>query len=138
MLQTLGREDVAGAADGPNDARVVRIGLDLAPDARDPHVDSAVEGVRVASVGEIEQALAGEHPAGMIGEGLEEVELRSGERVVDAVVVLEHARLEVEPLRAEPDLLAGPPAGAAATWLARRMTERIRATSSRSSAGFAR
>ena len=37
---------------------MVRIGLDLAADARDAHVDGAVEGVRVAGVGEVEQALA--------------------------------------------------------------------------------
>src|SRR5688500_1360585 len=101
LLVALGREDVAGAADGADDARVVRVRLDLPADARDSHVDGPVKGVGIAGVGEIEQPLAREHAPRVVGEGLEEIELRGGKRVIHAIVVLEQARLEIEPFRAE-------------------------------------
>src|SRR5215208_5425977 len=64
----LGRKDVSGAPDRANNAGVVGIGLDLAADARDAHVDGAIEGVGVSGVGEIEKALAGHHPLRVLGE----------------------------------------------------------------------
>src|SRR5215203_5964909 len=100
---------IAGAANRADDARMVRIGLDLPPDAGDAHVDGAVEGVGVAGVREVEEPLARQHPPRMVDEGLEEVELRGRQRVVDAFVVLQHAGLDVEPLRPEADLLPGGP-----------------------------
>src|SRR5829696_1020258 len=103
---------IAGAANRADDARMVRIGLDLPPDAGDAHVDGAVEGVRVAGVRKVEEPLARQHPPRMVDEGLEEVELRGRQRVVDAFVVLQHAGLDVEPLRPEANLLPGGPGGA--------------------------
>src|SRR5215207_5075372 len=103
---------IAGAANRADDARMGRIGLDLPPDAGDAHVDGAVEGVGVAGVREVEEPLARQHPPRMVDEGLEEVELRGRQRVVDAFVVLQHAGLDVEPLRPEANLLPGGPGGA--------------------------
>src|SRR5829696_8318855 len=105
---------ITGAANRADDARMVRIGLDLPPDAGDAHVDGAVEGVRVAGVRKVEEPLARQHPPRMVDEGLEEVELRGRQRVVDAFVVLQHAGLDIEPLRPEADLLPGGPGRARA------------------------
>ena len=52
------REQIAGATHGANDRRMGRIRLDLAAQARDPHIDRAVEGFAVARIGQIEQLLA--------------------------------------------------------------------------------
>jgi hypothetical protein len=57
-VAAVGREQVAGTADSADDGRVRGIGLDLAPDAGDAHVDGAVERLAVARLGEVEQALA--------------------------------------------------------------------------------
>src|SRR5262245_23347149 len=55
-------EHVAGAPHGADDGRAVRIGFDLAADAGDSHVDGAVEGFRIARVGEVEQPLPRQNP----------------------------------------------------------------------------
>ncbi len=121
----------------------VRIRLDLAADAGDAHVDRAVERVRVARIGEVEQPLAREHALGIVGERLEQRELGRRERVLVAVVVAQQVRVEVEPLGAEAHRacgfglrVRGGGAACGAAWL-RRSTERMRATSSRSSHGLA-
>jgi hypothetical protein len=50
LVLAVGGKHIAGAANRADDARMVRIGLDLPPDAGDSHVDGAVERVRVAGV----------------------------------------------------------------------------------------
>src|SRR3981081_1794560 len=59
------RKQIAGAAHRANDRRMGRIRLDLAAQARDPHIDRAVEGLAVARVGEVEQLLAGQDALGI-------------------------------------------------------------------------
>ena len=109
LVLAVGGKHITGAANRADDARVVRIGLHLPPDAGDAHVDGAVERVGVAGVREVEEPLARQHPPRMVDESLEEVELRGRQRVVDAFVVLQDAGLDVEPLRPEADLLPGGP-----------------------------
>ena len=53
------RKHVADAAFGQNDARRIWIGLQLAPQAQDLHVDSAIEDIFV-DPGRLQKVLAGE------------------------------------------------------------------------------
>src|SRR5262245_64138852 len=81
-LAAVGGEQVAGAADGADDRGARRVWLDLLADARDPHVDGAVEGLTVARLGEVEQPLAREHPPRVVGKGLEQRELGARQRML--------------------------------------------------------
>src|SRR5262249_56217715 len=96
-------EQVAGAADRADHRGARRVGLDLLADARDPHVDRAIEGFAVARLSEIEEPLAREHALGVLGKGLEQCELRAPKRVFVAALVTQHAGVDVEPLGAEAD-----------------------------------
>ena len=68
-----------------------RVGFDLLADTVDPHVDRPIEGIGIAGIGEVEQALARERPLGMIGEGFEQLEFRACQRLLHALVVVESA-----------------------------------------------
>src|SRR5947209_15035432 len=68
-----GREHVAAGAHRLDHGGVLRIAFDLAPDAADQHVDRALERAGVAALGEIEQAVARQHPAGTLAEGAQQV-----------------------------------------------------------------
>src|SRR5690606_18316318 len=100
-------EGVAEPAHCADEAWVGRVGLDLAPDSRDAHVDGAVEGLGVARVGDIEQIFARQHAARMIGKGLEEQELRLGQGLRLPILVAQAVRVDVEPLGAEADAAPG-------------------------------
>src|ERR671936_1023827 len=78
-------EHVARAAHGDDAARLLRIILDRGADARDMHVDRAVEGLELLALHEVHQRLAREHAPGALGERHEEVELERGDAALDAV-----------------------------------------------------
>src|SRR4051794_11177899 len=60
----VGREHVAAGTHRLDHGGLLRIGFDLAPDAADQHVDRAFERTGVAALGEVEQVVARQHPAG--------------------------------------------------------------------------
>src|SRR5882757_3417963 len=84
------REQIAGAAHGPDYRRVRRVGLDLTPDPRDPHVDGAVEGLALARLGEVEQTLTREDFLGVLRKGLQQGEFGACQRMLVAIVVAQH------------------------------------------------
>ena len=100
------REQVAAAANGADDRGVGWVRLDLAADAHDPQVDRAVEGLRVAGIGELEQPFAREHPPGIGGKHLEQAVFRGGERVLVSLAVAQRLGIVVEPFGAEADQVA--------------------------------
>src|SRR6266496_816189 len=69
------REEVAGAADRPEPARVPRIGLELLPEPRDVGVDRAVEHLVRAPLREIEQLFARQDPPRTLGDDAQQNEL---------------------------------------------------------------
>src|SRR5919204_2491975 len=99
-------EHVARAAYGDDAARLLRIVLDGGADARDVHVDRAVEGLELLALHEVHQRLAREDASGALGERHEEIELERREAALRAVephaarvaidlqpAVAQHARL---------------------------------------------
>ena len=73
------REHVADAALGSNDLRRTRIGLELAPQPQDLHVDAAIENVLVHT-GCLQQLLAAERPLGRIEKGGQQSVFALGQR----------------------------------------------------------
>ena len=91
------------------------IGLELAAEAGDTVVDGAVVAVVVAGRGEAHELVAGEHPAGVGGEGGDEVDLHRAEVDRPAGRVEKAEGAEVEPEGPEGDTLdRSLPRGAAA------------------------
>src|SRR5438445_12472887 len=74
------REQIAAGAHRLDDGRIGRIGLDLAADAADQHVDGALERAGVAPLREVEQAVARQHAAGALAERPQQVALGAGYR----------------------------------------------------------
>ena len=125
-------------------AGLARSGLDLG-ESHDPQIDRAIEGLRVAGIGEFQQAFARRDPLRIRRKDLEQTEFGRRQGMLIAFVVAQRLRFEIKPFGAEPDQmivgrlsprpllsrprrLAGP---------LRRSTERIRAINSRSSQGLA-
>ena len=83
-------ETVADAVDGLDDLRVSGVGLDLAPQVADVGVDGAVvpSHARVA-VDALQQLLAAEGLAGVLGKGCQQVELDA--RQVDRLAAAQRA-----------------------------------------------
>src|SRR5215831_15859016 len=102
-FRAVGGEQVAGPPDRPDHGWPRRIGLDLLADASDAYIDGAVEGLTVARLGEVKEPLAREHALGVLGECLEQRKFGACERVLVAALVAQHARIDVQPLGAEPD-----------------------------------
>ena len=65
--------------------RALAIGLDLAPQPADLHVDAAVEGVVALAVGQVDQLVAGENALGVFKKHYQQVELATGQRDHDAL-----------------------------------------------------
>ncbi len=107
-----GRKQVAGAADRADHGRVRRIGLDLAADAGDAHVDGAVEGFAVARLRKVEQSFARQHSLGVFRKRLQQREFGADQRMLVALLVAQDLRVDVEPLGAEADRRAARCAGA--------------------------
>src|SRR4029077_9015984 len=78
-------EHVARAAHGDDAARLLYIVLDRGADARDVHVDRAVEGLELLALHQVHQRLAREHAPGALGERDEEIELQRGDAALHAV-----------------------------------------------------
>src|SRR5215467_238218 len=55
------REQIAAAPHRADDAGMGGVGLNLTPNAHDSDVNCTVEGLGVAGIGELQQALAGQH-----------------------------------------------------------------------------
>ena len=75
----------------------MRIGLDLAPDAAHQHVDAALERAGISALGEVEQAVARQHPARPFAEGLQQVELGAGHRDERAGGIAQFPQADVDP-----------------------------------------
>src|ERR1700754_750988 len=89
-------EDVARAAHRLDEARLLRVGLDLAPQAGDADVDRAVERLPLAVAGQREELVARQHPVGVLGEDAQQVELHAGERDLLALAADQVVGVEVE------------------------------------------
>src|SRR4029079_8535303 len=76
------REHITRAADRQDPAGMLRIILDGGPDARDMHVDRAVERSELLAPDEIHQPLAVEDAPGILGESGEEIELVAREEAL--------------------------------------------------------
>ena len=112
---------------------LLRIVLDRRADARDVHVDGAVEGLERLAAHELHQLLARQHAARLLGERHQQLELVAGERAL--VAVEPHvARVAVDLEPAEAQRRAGPRSAAPR----RRRIARRRASSSRGLNGFGR
>src|SRR5258706_1388016 len=97
-----GREQISAAPDGADHRGLARVRFNLAPDSHDPQIDRAIEGLAVARIGQLQQALAREHPLRIGRKSFEQAEFGSGKRMFIALVVAQRWRLEVEPFRSEP------------------------------------
>src|SRR5215472_7115743 len=73
-------EFIAQAGDREDQARRLRVSLDLAPQAADQHVDAAVEGRRLPPGNRVQQMVPAEHPARCAQEGQQQGKLRPPER----------------------------------------------------------
>src|SRR5258708_8817959 len=100
-------EQIAAPPHGADDAGVSRVGLDLAPDAHDPDVDSPIERLGVARIGEFEQAFAGEHPFRVFGKRSQQAIFRGGQRILVALLVAKRAPIHIEPFGAETNEIPG-------------------------------
>src|SRR5205085_12297267 len=78
------------------DLRIVRVRFELLAQAAHLHVDRAVEGPGLAAARLLEQEVAREHPARMLRERAQQVELAGGERHVVAFGMGEVAGRRVE------------------------------------------
>src|SRR5262245_23133464 len=94
-LATAG-EYVTGASHGLQHLRLGRVLLDLLPDPGDAQIDAAVEHFGIPVMSKLQKLLAAEHPVGMPGKGLEEVELHAGQGNVDTGRVIEAMRSQIE------------------------------------------
>src|SRR5262245_60295269 len=70
----LAYEDVPCTSDGLQRLRLFWVDFDLSPEAHDPEVDAAVEGIGTAVVGQVQQLIPAEHVVRMLGERLQQVE----------------------------------------------------------------
>ena len=129
------REHVADAPHRADHRRPGGIGLDLLADAGDPDVDGPVEGFAVPGTRQIEKPLARQDAARVFDEGLQEGEFAVDQRLFLAILATQRLGVEIEPLGAEAHLAALMRQVCAC---ARRITERMRASSSRNSQGLAR
>ena len=127
--------DVADAADGLDQLRVLGVGLELAAEAGDAVVDRAVVALVVARRRQAEEVVAGEDPAGVGGEGGDEVDLHRAEidRVAGGVAQAEGAQVEAVGAEARAGGAGRRRAGGAAA----ARTAAMRAASSASSTGLA-
>ena len=91
----VGNEDVAEAPDGLDVARLGRIVLDQLAQARDLHVDGAVEDVVFAAARQFHQLVARQRLARMFDQHLEQGEFAGGERG-DGAVAGQFAGAEVD------------------------------------------
>src|SRR6266481_7180045 len=91
------REQVTAGTNRLDDRGVLRIGLDLAPDAAHQHVDAALERAGISALGEVEQAVARQHPARPFAEGLQQVELGAGHRDERAGGIAQFPQADVDP-----------------------------------------
>src|SRR6266852_4370359 len=94
-------EQIAAAPHGADDAGMGRVGLDLAPDAHDSDVDSPIEGLGVARIGEFEQAFAGEDPFRVFGKRFQQAIFRCRQRMLVALLVAKRAPIHIKPFGAE-------------------------------------
>src|SRR5258705_7560935 len=79
------REAIAEAGHGHDQLRLSGIGLELAAQAADQHVDRAVDRRVFLARDRIQQLLARQNPERCRGEGGEQVEFGRGERDLDLV-----------------------------------------------------
>src|SRR5436190_7425063 len=89
-------QDVAGAAHGLDDLRLVAVLLDLLAQPPDLDVDRAVERPRLAAARVLEQEVAREDAASVLDEHREKLELAAGERYFATLGVEQATRRDVE------------------------------------------
>src|SRR5437899_6957142 len=79
------RKQISAAPDGADDRGFGRVRFDFAPDSHDSQIDGAIEGFGVARIGQLQQALARQHPLRIGREHLEQAEFGSGQRMLVAL-----------------------------------------------------
>src|SRR3954449_2854341 len=68
-------EEVAQTALGPDQLRAARIGLDLAPQSQDLHIDTPIEHLAIVATNQLEKLFAGEDALRRTEEGHEQIVL---------------------------------------------------------------
>mmetsp|Transcript_10445 Transcript_10445/g.42618 ORF Transcript_10445/g.42618 Transcript_10445/m.42618 type:complete len:696 (-) Transcript_10445:2300-4387(-) len=98
----LAGKDIAGAAHGQHAARALGVVLDDGPDARDVHIDGAVEGLERMALERVHDLVAGKHPAGALREHHQQIELVAGQ-IADLAVQARDAggQIDLEPAEAQ-------------------------------------
>ena len=90
------REQIATRAHRLDHGRIGRIGLDLAADAADQHVNRALERAGAAPLREVEQAVARQHAARPLAECPQQVELGAGHRDARACGIAQFAQAQID------------------------------------------
>src|SRR5438067_13398627 len=96
FLRSVGHENVPLVAYGPDEPRMVGIGLDLLAQTHDAQIHAAVEWVPIPFLVEIQDAFARQRPIGVFRKRLEQVELQRGHRDLFALLIREPVCSEVE------------------------------------------
>ena len=97
------RKFIAFAGHRHNETRRLRVGLDLAAQPADQHVDAAIEGIGPLPSERVEQIPAAQHPPGMTNELAQQRKFAVGEGNVAAIRIRERASVEVKRKFPEPD-----------------------------------
>src|SRR5215813_1511034 len=95
-LSAAGHEDVALVAHGPDELRVLGIGLDFLAQPHDAKIDAAIEWIPVPMLAETQDTLARKGLVGMLCERLEQIEFERGHRHFTTPSVGETMGSEVE------------------------------------------
>mmetsp|Transcript_16163 Transcript_16163/g.30510 ORF Transcript_16163/g.30510 Transcript_16163/m.30510 type:complete len:366 (-) Transcript_16163:133-1230(-) len=91
-----GREHIARAAHGLDEGRLLAVVLQALAQAADLHVQRAVQGPEVAAAGDLGEAAAVQHLAGVFHQQLEQLEVHARQRGGGAVGVGEPALQQVQ------------------------------------------
>src|SRR5712691_987637 len=99
--RSVGYEDVALVAYGPDESRMLGIGLDLLAQPHDAQIHAAVEWIPIPLLVEIQDAFARQRPVGVFRQRLKQVEFQRGHCHLSSLLVREAVCGEVE--HASPD-----------------------------------
>jgi hypothetical protein len=97
------RKFIAFAGHGHDETRRLRVGLDLAAQPADQHVDAAIERIGPLPSQSVDQISAAQHPPGMTNELAQQRKFAAGEGNVAAIRVRERASVEIKRKAPEPE-----------------------------------
>src|SRR6516164_4115964 len=87
---------VTRSGDRLDDLWLRRIALDLLAEPRHTDVDAAVEGLPISVMRQIQQLVAGQHPVGVSGEGVQQVKFHRGQAEFFAILANQLVGIEIE------------------------------------------